>query len=300
MVARTAELVEDNLAAGTLRCPRCDGRLAKWGFGRRRTIRSHGNATVTLRPRRVRCPDCESTHIVLPAAFQARRAGTTAVTGDALLHKAKGFGYRRITARLHRPESTVRRWLRRAAPAHLQWIFERGVQRLVEVAPDPSTELQLVGNQLLTPYRCSARPPAGTATGSGLPTRLGRWSASAPSAGCSPLQADCITSPGESTPGWSRRAYPSCSPVDPDRRTVRRHQQRRIMASSLPRPRHLAEDRVTLTTNGQIFVAVFNDGIVVIESAAQQLMAGIHPDRPSRLLSQRGAYTSVRHRNRLA
>ncbi|WP_255564811.1 DUF6431 domain-containing protein, partial [Candidatus Mycobacterium methanotrophicum] len=95
IVTRTAELAEDHLNAGTLHCPRCAGRLAKWGFGRRRTIRSHGTATVTLRPRRVRCPDCESTHIVLPAAFQARHADTTAVIGQALLHEVNGLGYRR-------------------------------------------------------------------------------------------------------------------------------------------------------------------------------------------------------------
>lgn len=148
IVARTTELVEDNLAAGTLQCPRCEGRLTKWGFGRRRTIRSHGTATVTLRPRRVRCSDCESTHIVLPTAFQLRRADTTAVIGDALLHKANGLGHRRIAARMHRPESTVRRWLRRATPEHLQWMFQRGVQRLIEVAPDASAELQFAGNQL--------------------------------------------------------------------------------------------------------------------------------------------------------
>ncbi|UQX09452.1 DUF6431 domain-containing protein [Candidatus Mycobacterium methanotrophicum] len=96
IVTRTAELAEDHLNAGTLHCPRCAGRLAKWGFGRRRTIRSHGTATVTLRPRRVRCPDCESTHIVLPAAFQARHADTTAVIGQALLHEVNGLGYRRM------------------------------------------------------------------------------------------------------------------------------------------------------------------------------------------------------------
>ncbi|ORA85043.1 DUF6431 domain-containing protein [Mycobacterium malmoense] len=120
IVARTAELVEDNLAAGTLRCPRCDGRLAKWGFGRHRTVRSHGTATVTLQPRRVRCLACESTHVALPTAFQVRHVDTTAVIGDALLHKANGLGYRRIAARLHRPESTVRRWAmprRTRAPA---------------------------------------------------------------------------------------------------------------------------------------------------------------------------------------
>lgn len=148
IVARRAKLAEDQLGAVTMCCPRCGGRLAKWGFGRHRTIRSHGNATVTLRPRRVRCPDCESTHVLLPTAFQMRRADTTEVIGRALLHKANGLGYRRIAARLHRPESTVRRWLRRATPEHLQWMFQRGVQRLIEVAPDASAEFQFSGNQL--------------------------------------------------------------------------------------------------------------------------------------------------------
>jgi hypothetical protein len=86
--------------------------------------------------------------IVLPTAFQLRRADTTAVIGDALVHKANSLGHRHIAARLDRPESTVRRWLRRATPAHLQWMFQRGVQRPIEVAPDASAELHFAGNQL--------------------------------------------------------------------------------------------------------------------------------------------------------
>lgn len=148
IVARTAEMAEEHLDAGTLHCPRCAGRLTKWGFGRRRTIRSHGSTTVMLRPRRVRCSDCESTHIVVPAAFQARRADTTEVIGQALLHKAHGLGYRRIAARIHRPESTVRRWLRRVTPQHLHWVYQHGVQRLIKVAPDAFAELRFVGHHL--------------------------------------------------------------------------------------------------------------------------------------------------------
>ncbi|MFY2860493.1 DUF6431 domain-containing protein [Mycobacterium sp. THU-M104] len=135
IVARIAELAEDHLDAGTLHCPRCASRLAKWGFGRCRTIRSHGSTTVTLRPRRVRCSQCESTHIVLPTAFQARHGDTTEVIGQALLHKVNGLGYRRIAACIHRFESTVRRWLRRATPKHLCWMYRRGAQWLIEVAP---------------------------------------------------------------------------------------------------------------------------------------------------------------------
>ncbi|WP_343576508.1 DUF6431 domain-containing protein [Mycobacterium sp.] len=113
-----------------MHCPRCAGRLTTWAFGRRRTIRSHDRETVTLRPRRVRCSDCQSTHIVLPTAFQARRADTTEVIGDALLHKANRLGYRRIAARIHRSESTVRRWLRRATPKHLREVRRKPCPRL--------------------------------------------------------------------------------------------------------------------------------------------------------------------------
>lgn len=148
IVARTAELAEEHLTAGSLYCPRCRGRLARWGFGRTRTIRSHGRTTVALRPRRVRCTDCRDTHIVVPAAFQARRADTTAVIGEALLDKAKGLGYRRIARQLDRPESTVRRWLRRTTPAHLNWIYQQGVQRLVQTAPEALAGQKFTGNLL--------------------------------------------------------------------------------------------------------------------------------------------------------
>ncbi|WP_343577218.1 DUF6431 domain-containing protein [Mycobacterium sp.] len=71
IVARTTELAEQLLPAGDLRCPRCEvGQLTAWGYGRRRTIRSHGSATLTIRPRRTRCASCLRTHIVMPAQLQ--------------------------------------------------------------------------------------------------------------------------------------------------------------------------------------------------------------------------------------
>ena len=149
IVARTAELAEDLLAAGALRCPRCHApELTAWGYGRERTVRSHAASAVKVRPRRVRCRGCGSTHIVLPAALQPRRADTTAVIGTALQHKADGLGYRRIAVLLDRPESTVRRWLRRATPGHLEWIYQRGIQRLARLAPDTLAELHYTGNLL--------------------------------------------------------------------------------------------------------------------------------------------------------
>jgi hypothetical protein len=149
IVARTTELAEQLLTGGDLRCPRCgDGQLTAWGYGRRRTIRSHGTATVTIRPRRTRCVSCLSTHVVMPAALQPRHADTTAVIGTALLHKANGLGHRRIAVAIDRPVSTVRRWLRRLPPAHLDRIHRDGVQRLLRLDPDTFTALRYDGNML--------------------------------------------------------------------------------------------------------------------------------------------------------
>ena len=114
IVVRRPEDAEARLADAVMCCPRCGGALAKWGYARERTVRALGAATVNVRPRRVRCRDCATTHILLPTALQPRRADTTEVIGTALAHKANGLGFRRIAARMGRAESTVRRWLRRA------------------------------------------------------------------------------------------------------------------------------------------------------------------------------------------
>ena len=128
-------------------CPRCGGALAKWGYARERTVRAPGVATVTVRPRRVRCRDCATTHILLPTALQPPRADTTEVIGTALAHKANGLGFRRIAARMGRAELTVRRWLRRATDKHLTWACQQGATRLIQLAPDV-TEIRYAGNQL--------------------------------------------------------------------------------------------------------------------------------------------------------
>ena len=136
------------LSNSAMRCPGCGGTLAKWGYGRQRTVRSLGSQTVTVRPQRTRCRDVNITHIVLPTALQPRRADTTEVIGTALAHKAHGLGYRRIAVRMGRAESTVRRWLRRASGAHLQWLYQQGVRRLLQLAPDAFNEISYSGNQL--------------------------------------------------------------------------------------------------------------------------------------------------------
>ena len=68
---------------------------------------------VTLRPRRSSCSQCRGTHVLVPASTLVRRADTVEVIGQALLLKAGGSGHRSIAARLGRPVSTVRGWLRR-------------------------------------------------------------------------------------------------------------------------------------------------------------------------------------------
>jgi hypothetical protein len=127
---------ETDLAAGTLRCPRCAGPLQPWGHARARTVRDHG-ATLLLRPRRARCCGCRGTHVLLPAVVAPRRADTTAVIGAALQASARGVGYRRIATLLDRPLSTVRRWIRAVRDRdHLEWLCAQAVSWLARVDRD--------------------------------------------------------------------------------------------------------------------------------------------------------------------
>ena len=151
IIVRTGELAEQALAEGTMGCPRrgCAGTLAPWGYGRRRRIRGLGAEAIEVRPRRVRCGGCEATHVLLPAALQARRADATEVIGTALARKAAGLGHRRIAATLGRSPSTVRRWLRRARGCdHLNWLWQRGAQVLIRLDADAFNQLASTGNLL--------------------------------------------------------------------------------------------------------------------------------------------------------
>jgi len=104
--------VETALRGGELRCPvlGCAGRLAPWGWARARSVRG---AAGRLRPRRAMCTGCGRTHVLLPASVLLRRADAVTVIGAALGAKAGGWGHRRVAARVDRPPSTVRGWLRR-------------------------------------------------------------------------------------------------------------------------------------------------------------------------------------------
>lgn len=132
-------VVERRLVEGELSCPGCGGVLARWGWGRSRSLRGPGGVVV-VRPRRARCRSCEATHILLPALSLVRRADTAEVVGAGLELAAAGWGCRRIAGRLGRPVTTVRGWLRcwsrravRATAVFTAW--------LVALADDPAAVL---------------------------------------------------------------------------------------------------------------------------------------------------------------
>ena len=114
IVADDRVVVEADLAAGRLVCPRCDvGVLGGWGCGRLREVRTPAGVR-RLRPRRGRCRDraCGATHVLLPDVCLARRRYVVEVIGAALLSLGRE-GYRRAGERLGVPGETVRDWRRR-------------------------------------------------------------------------------------------------------------------------------------------------------------------------------------------
>ncbi len=133
IVVACPERAERILQTGSMSCPRCRGRLRPFGHGRTRTVRGPGTDTLQVTPRRARCGDCGVTQILLPATLTVRRADSTEVIGRALAAKAGGAGFRAIAATLARPASTVRSWLRRVPDAHAQWLYERAVDRAVQI-----------------------------------------------------------------------------------------------------------------------------------------------------------------------
>ncbi len=127
IVADGRAVVEADLAAGRLLCPRCRvGVLGGWGCARLRRLRTR-EGERRLRPRRGRCREtgCRATHVLLPDVCLAGRKDAVEVIGEALL---AGEGYRRVGERLGVPAETVRDWRQRfrslaeAIAAHfLRW-----------------------------------------------------------------------------------------------------------------------------------------------------------------------------------
>lgn len=110
-IAMSQAVIETELSAGRLCCPRCGGPLVCWGFARERQLQLL-SATVTIRPRRACCHACEQTQVILPAVSVPRRRDGAEVIGEALLAHARGDGHRTIATRLQRPPGTVRGWIR--------------------------------------------------------------------------------------------------------------------------------------------------------------------------------------------
>ena len=152
IVVSCPQRAETFLLRAQMRRPRCAGVLRPHGHARARTVRGLGQATLRVRPRRTRCADCRTTHVLLPGALTPRRADSTEVIGNACAAKAAGAGFRTIAERLGRPASTVRRWLRRAPAPHAQWLYEQAVQRCAtldrELLVRPAAQPTVLGHAL--------------------------------------------------------------------------------------------------------------------------------------------------------
>lgn len=114
IVSDDRAVVEADLAAGRLVCPRCRaGVLGGWGCSRLREVRT-GLGVRRLRPRRGRCRErsCRATHVLLPGLCFARRRYVADVIGAALVSVDRE-GYRRAGERLGVPGETVRGWRQR-------------------------------------------------------------------------------------------------------------------------------------------------------------------------------------------
>lgn len=114
IVADDRAVLEADIAAGRLVCPRCRrGVLGGWGCARRRPLRTAGGVRW-LRPRRARCRErsCRATHVLLPDVCLLRRCDAVEVIGAAVL-AGSGAGYRRVAELVGRPAETVRDWLSR-------------------------------------------------------------------------------------------------------------------------------------------------------------------------------------------
>lgn len=114
MVEPQADLVEARLVAGEYCCCSCgEGRLAPWGFARRRKLRFRGGE-VWLRPRRGRCVLCLVTHVMLSTVALLRRRDVVEVIGEALTARyLDGKSRSVIAAEAGVPFDTACRWQHR-------------------------------------------------------------------------------------------------------------------------------------------------------------------------------------------
>ena len=172
VVTDDQERVEAELAAGRVACPGCGGRLRPWGFGPRRVVRT-SSGLEHVRARRAVCPACGVTHLLEPASTLPRMRDSAEVVGAAWQAKVDGAGYRSIAAKLGRPESTVRRWLRRLASragalraAATDWLyqFDPSAPPLEPAGSPLADALESVGRAVAAASsRLGPRPPWPTA-----------------------------------------------------------------------------------------------------------------------------------------
>lgn len=151
IVSDDRAVVEADLAAGRLLCPRCRaGVLGGWGCSRLREVRT-ASGVRRLRPRRGRCRElsCRATHVLLPDVCLARRRYVVEVIGAALL-SASVEGYRRAGERLGVPGETVRDWRRRFCSRAELLIghFLRWVRALDSSADPPAGQGSLVADAI--------------------------------------------------------------------------------------------------------------------------------------------------------
>lgn len=110
------------LVSGELACPDCGQWLAPWGHAALRFVRVAAELVRRIRPRRGICSGaagCGRSHVLLPRFCLGRRVDAVVVIWAALLARAAGRGWRRISEAAGRPASTVRGWLARFA-AHAE------------------------------------------------------------------------------------------------------------------------------------------------------------------------------------
>lgn len=84
--------------------------MQRW-HGYRRHVRDEVDRLIWIP--RVRCTACGATRALLPSFVLPGRWDTVDHMGRAVELAASGQGHRRIAARLARPDTTVRGWLRR-------------------------------------------------------------------------------------------------------------------------------------------------------------------------------------------
>lgn len=143
MVETSLVEVERRIDDGEFRCMRDGTRLWRWGWSTRRKVRGVG----WLRPRRLCCPVCGASHVLLPTSCLLRRADGVEVIGRGLELAARGAGHRKVAACLGCAASTVARWLRRARSnaAGVAVVVAGRVRLLDPLAPEPQVAANAIG-----------------------------------------------------------------------------------------------------------------------------------------------------------